>query len=141
MLHLIKLCVGISSVSQLQAHRKTRCVKVTGMEGEFHVHRTRMRPRRGAEIDGKGSLFWVIKGTIRCRQSIIALLPTTDSNGKTCCDIVMEPQLIRTVPLPKRAFQGWLYLPVKDAPADLNPGEVSGNDPVLATKLAELGLI
>lgn len=140
-MHLIKLCVGISSVRQLQQHRENRLVRVSGLEGEFHVHRTRMRPKRSQEVVGKGSLFWVIKGTIRCRQPIVALISATDQNGKTCCDIVLHPELIRTVPLPKRAFQGWRYLLPKDAPADLNPDNGSGNDPALATELAELGLI
>jgi len=140
-MHLIKLCVGISSVKQLQLHRENRLVAVSGMGGKFHVHRTRMRPKRSEEVVGKGSLFWVIKGTIRCRQTIVALISTTDHNGKTCCDIVLHPELIRTVPLPKRAFQGWRYLLPKDAPTDLNPENGFGNDPALAMELAQLGLI
>jgi len=141
MLHLIKLCVGISSVSELEEFRKNRCVNVPGMSGEFHVHRTRMRPKREVEIAGTGSLFWVIKGTVRCRQPIVALLKSIDDNGKTCCDIIMQPELIRTVPRPKRAFQGWRYLVQNDAPTDLDPGVNDDNDPALAAKLAELGLI
>ncbi len=141
MLHMIKLCVGISSVDELEDYRRERCVKISGMEGEFHVHRTRMRPRRTEEIVGQGSLYWVIKGTIRCRQTIVALSHETDSEGKSCCDIIMHPRLIRTVPYPKRAFQGWRYLPIKDAPVDLTAGENLENDAQLAGELAELGLI
>jgi len=128
-------------MSELAAFRKSRCVNVPGLTGQFHVHRTRMRPKRRGEIVGTGSLFWVIKGTITCRQSIVALLGSIDKNGKTCCDIVMQPELVRTVPKPKRAFQGWRYLAQKDAPSDLDPWGDDNNDPVLAAKLAELGLI
>ena len=141
MLHIIKLCVGISSVDELEDHRKTRCVKIDGMTGDFHLHRTRMRPRRRDEIVGQGSLYWVIKGAIRCRQTITALVEEIDNEGKTCCDIIMLPKLIRTVPYPKRPFQGWRYLPAKDAPADLYAGGEQQNDAQLAGELAELGLI
>ena len=140
-MHLIKLCVGISSVRYLEQQRDKRLVAVEGMEGEFHVHRTRMRPKRGGEIVGRGSLFWVIKGAIRCRQPVVGLISTIDHNGKTCCDIVLQPELTRTVPLPRRAFQGWRYLSDADAPADLNPDTGNDNDPDLAMELAELGLI
>ena len=141
MLHIIKLCVGISSVDELARYRANRCIRVTGLEGEFHVHRTRMRPRRRDEIVGKGSLYWVIKGAVRCRQKIVALNSETDDEGKTCCDIIMLPELIRTVPNPKRAFQGWRYLPQKDAPEDLDMRGDQQNDADLAAELAALGLI
>ena len=141
MLHMIKLCVGISSVEELISYRESRCVSLPGLEGEFHVHRTRMRPRRAPEIEGKGSLYWVIKGAVRCRQKIVKLSFETDGEGKNCCDIIMAPELVRTVPYPKRPFQGWRYLPEKDAPGDLNAQGEAKNDAQIAAELAELGLI
>jgi hypothetical protein len=44
------------------------------------------------------------------------------------------------VPTPRRAFQGWRYLQVNDAPKDLS-GVGSGEDlpPELRTKLVNLG--
>ena len=140
-LNLIKLCVGISSVEELEAYRATRGRYFADQTLELHVHRTRMMPRRGAEIVGKGSLYWVIKGKIQCRQSIFALEANTDSEGKSCCDIQMLPEIVRTVPQPKRPFQGWRYLPQKDAPADLDRGENEQNDIEIAGELARLGLI
>ncbi len=142
MINLIKLCVGISSFEQLQSLRRSRLVSVPGMEGLFHVHRTRMRPRRAPEIvSGQGSLFWVIRGAICCRQPVMALLATTDEEGRKCCDIVLAPQLTRTVPLPRRPFQGWRYLEQRDAPADLDLGRNGDNDLELASELAKMGLI
>ncbi len=138
---MIKLCVGISSVEELEDFRASRCVRVEGLDGAFHVHRTRMRPRRSGEIVGQGSLFWVIRGSIRCRQKIVALLPAHDEEGKSCCDIVMEPDLIRTIPHPKRPFQGWRYLPAKEAPGDLGASGDRENDAQIAGELAALGLI
>ena len=140
-LNLVKLCVGISSVAELEAYRASRA-RLLGKSGEeLHVHRTRMMPRRAAQIAGQGSLYWVIKGKIRCRQNIFALAANTDGDGKSCCDIQMLPQLVRTVPQPKRPFQGWRYLAEKDAPADLDPGENQQNDVEIAGELARLGLI
>ncbi|MCF6302172.1 MAG: DUF1489 domain-containing protein [Devosiaceae bacterium] len=141
MLHMIKLCVGISSVDELEHYRQSRCVKIAGQNGEFHLHRTRMRPKRREEIVGQGSLYWVIKGAIRCRQSIVDLAQEVDEEGRNCCDIIMKPQLIRTIPNPKRAFQGWRYLADGDAPGDLGEGDGNRNDAELAVELAALGLI
>lgn len=141
MLHMVKLCVGISSVDELEQHRQSRCVKIHGLEGEFHIHRTRMRPKRGDQIVGQGSLYWVIKGAVRCRQNIVALLHETDEEGRNCCDIIMMPQLIRTIPNPKRPFQGWRYLKSQDAPGDMDTGAGKKNSAELAEELAALGLI
>lgn len=140
-LHIIKLCVGIKSVEELEIHRATRCVIDEEVGGPVHVHRTRMMPRRAAEIEGKGSLYWVISGAIRCRQQIIRLAKRDDDEGKSCCDIIMKPDLVRTVPRPKRPFQGWRYLAASDAPGDLNLSAGEQNSAELAGELAHLGLI
>ncbi len=140
-LHLIKLCVGISSVEELEAYRTSRGRHSAGFDHEIHVHRTRMMPRRGGEIIGEGSLYWVIRGKIQCRQIIVGLEASTDADGKSCCDIQMLTQIVRTVPQPKRPFQGWRYLPGKDAPADLDLGVNTENDLQIANELARLGLI
>jgi len=140
-LHIIKLCVGITSVEQLVVHRAGRCVFVEDIGGPLHVHRTRMMPKRRGEIAGKGSLYWVISGAIRCRQEIVQLARKTDADGKSCCDIIMKPDLVRTVPRPKRPFQGWRYLAECDVPDDLNLSENGQNSAELAAELAGLGLI
>lgn len=140
MLNLIKLCVGCGSVEELVSWRAERRHFVSGLEGEFNVHRTRMMPKRAAEIAGKGSLYWVIAGKIQARQVIKALVPATDAEGKSCCDIVMDPGVVRTVPQPKRPFQGWRYLRPADVPLDL-PGNGEGDEGPLLAELSHLGLL
>lgn len=137
-MHLVKLCVGISSVEELVDWRDHRF----GGAGQPHIHTTRMTPKRADEIAGQGSLYWVIGGAIRCRQPIMELTQRADSEGRNCCDIIMAPDIIRTRPQPKRPFQGWRYLKPEDAPRDAP--ELTGlseGDESLAEELADLGLI
>lgn len=140
-MHIIKLCVGISSVEDLIEWRAERQAQGLGRPDGLARHRTRMMPRKADEIVGQGSLYWVIAGAVRCRQRIVALEAATDSEGKPCCDILMDPEIIRTAPYPRRPFQGWRYLVPGEAPPDLGTG--SGETPPedMAEELARLGLI
>ena len=144
MMHIIKLCVGISTVEELESYRNERAHWWNADYGEdVHVHRTRMMPKRRAEIEGQGSIYWVISGAIRCRQPILRLAAATSRDGRACCDIVMAPDLSRVVPRPKRPFQGWRYLDPKEAPADLSrhDGLAEEGSLELAEELARLGLL
>ncbi|WP_375450414.1 DUF1489 family protein [uncultured Devosia sp.] len=141
MIHMVKLCVGVASIEELEGYRNERAHWWGANYGEdVHVHRTRMMPRRAAELEGKGSIYWVIAGAIGVRQPILRLAQYTDAEGKTYCDIIMSPQLVRTVPYPKRPFQGWRYLPLADAPPDLAANGNQGAE-AIARELAVLGLI
>lgn len=119
-LHLIKLCVGCDSVRDLQDWIKQR-LKEKRRRGEKpeHIHRTRMVPKRAAELTDGGSLFWVIRGEIACRQRIRAVRPFRDKDGIGRCGLVLDPKVVLVAPRPFRAFQGWRYLAAKDAPRDL----------------------
>ncbi|CAM3654555.1 DUF1489 domain-containing protein [Litorimonas haliclonae] len=104
-----------------------------------HVHVTRMTPKRKDELLDGGSLYWVIKGIIQCRNKIVGFEETT-KNGHRACAIVMDPNLIPVVPTPRRAFQGWRYLQAGDAPDDLTgPGSGEELPPALRMKLVNLG--
>ena len=141
MIHLIKLCVGIKSLEELESYRDERAHWWGADYGEdVHVNRTRMMPKRAEEIEGVASIYWVIGGQIVARQRILRLAPYTDAEGKNYCDIIMSPELVRTVPYPKRPFQGWRYLRAEDAPPDLGANENAGSLE-LAADLAKLGLI
>ncbi len=107
------------------------------------VHTTRMTPKRADEIIGKGSLYWVIKSRVQCRQEIIDLHVWNDAGGTSYCDIVMKPELILTAHQPKRPFQGWRYFKAEDAPRDLTKGEsaVSDMPEEMKAQLAGLGLL
>jgi hypothetical protein len=140
-IHLIKLCVGVSSVEELQEWRAERKAQGLGRPDGLNAHRTRMTPKRAGEIAGQGSLYWVIAGTIQGRQPIAGFEPGTDEDGRPHCKILMKPGVIRTVPQPKRPFQGWRYLDPKDAPADLEQGTDPEGARELVSDLARLGLI
>ena len=128
-LHMIKLCVGVSDVEWLE----TRAAS-----GQPLVVHTRMTPKRAAEIEDGGSLYWVIKGTIACRQPILDI--TTLGEGKESrCEITLEPRVIRTAPMARRPFQGWRYFEPKDAPADIDALEAGEAPDELVRQLRELG--
>jgi len=65
-LHLQKLSVGTETVTDLEAWQNTK----RALSGNLPVHVTRMWPKRAEEILGGGSMYWVIKGSILCRQRI-----------------------------------------------------------------------
>jgi hypothetical protein len=143
MIHMIKLCVGVATLEELEGYRSERAHWWGADYGEdVHVHRTRTRPKRATEIEGVASIYWVISGVIRCRQPILRLAEAIDEQGMACCDIIMAPDLVRTLPRPKSAFQGWRYLEPKDAPPDLESGGFAeGGSIEIAEELARLGLI
>ena len=72
--HLIKLCVGIDTVRQLEDYRDRRRAEMRRQGLKPHdVHLTRNTPRRAEEILDGGSLYWVIRRQIRVRQRIIGI--------------------------------------------------------------------
>jgi hypothetical protein len=143
-LHLIKLCVGCDSVSDLEDWIRTRLreKRKQGLPRE-HVHTTRMAPKRAAELIDGGSLYWVIRGELACRQRLKTLRSVVDGNGITRCQLVLEPKVVPTRPRVWRAFQGWRYLEATDAPPDLDhaaPGSRDMPEP-MRRELYELGLL
>ncbi len=143
-LHLLKLSVGAESIGDHQAWIKERLAarKAQG-KSPVHLHRTRMVPKRVDELVDGGSMYWVIKGQVSARQSILAVKPFTGDDGIARCHIVMKPKLIAVMPRPFRPFQGWRYLLDQDAPADLKPGQdsVAAMPETLRRELRDLGLI
>src|SRR6476660_8181185 len=119
-LHLIKLCVGCDSVSDLEDWIKLKLKekKRRGQKAE-HIHTTRMVPKRADELKDGGSLFWVIRGQVTCRERILDIRPFVDKDGIGRCRVVLDGKVVLVEPRPYRAFQGWRYYPPKDAPRDL----------------------
>jgi hypothetical protein len=143
-LNLIKLCVGADSVRDLEDWIKQR-LKEKRKRGEKpeHIHRTRMVPKRADELVDGGSLYWVIRGEIACRQCIRDVRPYRDKDGVGRCGLVLDPKVVLVAPRPFRAFQGWRYLAAKDAPPDLAaaaPGAAAMPEK-LRRELRELGLM
>ena len=142
-LHLIKLCVGCDSVSDLESWIKQRLKALKKGAKREHIHTTRMVPKRADELKDGGSLYWVIRGEIMCRQPIRAIRPFRDKDGIGRCGVVLDPKVVLVAPRPFRAFQGWRYLDVKDAPRDLDkaaPGAAAMPEK-LRRELRELGLM
>ncbi|MDQ2080149.1 DUF1489 family protein [Xanthobacteraceae bacterium Astr-EGSB] len=143
-LHLIKLCVGCDSVKDLDSWIKQRIrdQKKRSQKPE-HVHTTRMVPKRADELLAGGSLYWVIRGEILCRERLSDIQPFVDRDGVGRCRLVLAPKVILVEPRPFRAFQGWRYLDDKDAPRDLDraaPGARAMPEN-MRRELRELGLL
>jgi hypothetical protein len=143
-LNLIKLCVGADSIQDLEDWIKEKLrEKRKRREKPEHIHRTRMVPKRAEELTDGGSLYWVIRGEIMCRQVIKDVRPFVDKDGIGRCGIVLEPKPVLVEPRPYRAFQGWRYLAVKDAPPDLGKRDkgTAAMPDTLRRELRELGLM
>lgn len=143
-LHLLKLSVGTDSVQDLEdwIKIKMKAQKKRGKKPE-RIHTTRMVPKRADELLDGGSIFWVIKGEIMCREKILDIRPFVDKDGIGRCRLVLDPKCVLVEPRPFRAFQGWRYLDAKDAPRDLSraaPGAAKMPEP-LRRELRELGLL
>jgi hypothetical protein len=138
--NLVKLSVGTESVEGLQAWQEMRRAELP--EG-LPRHVTRMWPKRESEILSGGSIFWVIKGQIQCRQRILRMDEVIGEDGIRRCAIILDPELHRTHTATKRPFQGWRYLKPEDSPADLPRGR-KAEDPLpleLSQALAEIGVL
>jgi hypothetical protein len=142
-LHLIKLCVGAESIDDLREWVAERCLKAIAEGKEPHsYHITRMVPKRQADLLEGGSLYWVIKGQLSARQKLLDIEEFTDADGIGRCKLILGPEVIETMPQPKRPFQGWRYLEAKDVPADLfGEGQRADMPADLKRELAELGLL
>lgn len=144
-LHLIKLNVGTDSIEDLQdwIDQRLKEQKKRGVKTPERAHTTRMVPKRAEEILDGGSIFWVIRGEILCRERIIDIRPFVDKDGVSRCRLVLDPKCVPVRPRPYRAFQGWRYLDSKDAPPDLDRvarGVANFPEP-LRRELRELGLL
>ncbi len=143
-LHMIKLCVGAESIDDLREWVSERSLSAMAAGLEPHsTHVTRMMPKRiEALLDG-GSLYWVIKGQVLARQPFVDIQDFVDTDGISRCRLMLGPNVVETMPHPKRPFQGWRYLETKDAPADLfgASGSEKGMSAELKRELAELGLL
>jgi hypothetical protein len=132
-LHLLKLCVGVESIADLEAYQTSR--------RKPPVHVTRMVPRRAADLLDGGSLYWVIKGQIAARQALRAIEAFVDKDGVGRCRLVLDAGVVRVKPRRFRAFQGWRYLEPKECPPDLAAQDVADMPEALRAELAALGLL
>ena len=143
-LHLLKLCVGAESIADLEGWIGARLAleRARGLAGE-QKHTTRMVPKRVHELLEGGSLYWVIKGQIAARQTLLDIRPFTDGAGIGRCDLVLEPVVVPLLARPCRPFQGWRYLKASEAPGDLAAAGAGAADMPedLRRELRALGLM
>ena len=127
-LHLTKIAFGAQSYGDIESwYAQRRSPNLT----------TRYRPTRWEECIG-GSLYWIHQHAIVARSPITGFSETP--TGRWSIDL--EPRLIRVMPVPKRAHQGWRYLKI-DPLRDLEEGEDIGDvlPGKLMGKLQRLGLV
>ena len=144
MVNLVKLCVGITTINQLeqlQSMRRGEYVKAG--RPPVNIHITRNKPKRSKEIINSGSLYWVIRRQIRVRQKIIRIDDIEDSEGRKRCCLVLDSDLIKTEHRAYRPFQGWRYLEQSDAPADLSNNQKAESEmpSEMEEELRGLGLL
>lgn len=142
--HILKLCVGCASIEELATWQKRRLATMRKANPEaVMMHVTRQTPRREGFAPGC-SLYWVMGGYIRARQKITELREVQGADGIARCGLVLDPEIVPTEPVPRRAFQGWRYLPAEEAPADLSASAAGADTAMPAAmrrELTELRLI
>ncbi|RBP16730.1 hypothetical protein DFR50_1047 [Roseiarcus fermentans] len=142
-LHLIKLCVGAESLDDLRQWTAAR-FREAGRRGlpRRHAHVTRMAPKRADDLVG-GSLYWVIKGQIAARQTLLGIEPFVDADGIGRCRLWLDETVVAVAPRPMRPFQGWRYYAAEDAPPDLDETQagIAEMPETLRRELASLGLL
>ena len=141
-LHLIKLSVGSESVASLAAWQENNAFSHKNGARAF-IHGTTQGPKRAVELLAGGSIYWIIKGAILCRNPLIAIEVHETRRGRARCSLVCGLPLVPVVPKKHRIFQGWRYFDPAAAPRDLPGGKLSKSTipAELAGELSDLGLL
>lgn len=140
-LHLIKLAVGVTDVPHLKRLQAARRTERRQKAGSPHWVFTRNTPKRAAELLDGGSLYWIVKGVVRCRQRLVGLDQDIDDEGRPYCRIRVQRSIVQTAPAAWKAFQGWRYLEADRAPPDLSAGDSADLPTEMASELRRLGLL
>lgn len=117
----MKLAAGIETLEELQ-HRQSvmRRMARRDRREDVVVVGTRNMPRRREEILSGGSIYWIFKGAMQCRQKILAIEEGRGSDGRSLAHLVLDPDLVMVRSVPRKPFQGWRYL--DDPPPDIARG-------------------
>lgn len=138
---MIKLVVGVDSLNDYAQFMENWLVDYEGMQAN-PVH-TRHKPKRDIELVRDGSIYRVIKNMIVCRQKIIGFEPFEHPVKGNMWMIMCDPEIIATVPMAKRPFQGWRYLEPAAAPKDIGVYDPNQEQPPeeMQDDLASAGLL
>ncbi len=142
MIHLLKMAAGCASFDELIERQKSHTERKKGF-GLVFTHRTRNTPKRADEVLDGGSIYWIFKGAIRARQTIVGIEPVVGKNGRPRCGLILQFPPVPTLPAPRGAMQGWRYLEANDAPPDMKQAGagISKLPPAMADELQRLGLL
>ncbi len=140
--HLLKPALRIESVYEFAQRQKARWMEHGGRT--VYPVWTSRKPTRESELLDGGSVFWIVKNQIQCRQAALEIIPYEAAEGeKPSYLILCETQLMRVAPIARKPFQGWRYLEAENVPAD--SGVISINDeappPEIEKILRQAGLL
>jgi hypothetical protein len=140
--HILRRAFHADSIEDLATWQAERRKSQGGRKKEARTF-LRAFPTREAELTDGGSIYWIIKGQIRARQRVLRCERVTDPEARRRCAMVLDAEIVPTVPRPVRARRGWRYLEAGEVPADLG-AQPKGADKLpeeLASELRELGLL
>ncbi|MGQ0582534.1 MAG: DUF1489 family protein [Reyranella sp.] len=141
-LHLIKLAVGVDDLAHMKVVQSARRKQRRQSPRSPHWVYTRNTPKRSEELLAGGSLYWVVRGVIRCRQELVGFEQDFDKEeARKYCRIKVRRTLVPTAPQACKAFQGWRYLEPGSAPPDLSHGDTADMPREMAAELKRLGLL
>lgn len=141
-LHLIKLAVGVDDLAHMKVVQSARRKQRRQSPRSPHWVYTRNTPKRSEELLAGGSLYWVVRGVIRCRQELVGFEQDFDKEeARKYCRIKVRRTLVPTAPQACKAFQGWRYLTPASAPPDLSQGDTADMPAEMAAELKRLGLL
>lgn len=143
-LHLLKTAAGLQELDQLLDRQQGGLCRYNGVTATYTY--TRYKPTRSDEIlSSGGSIYWILKNSIQARQNILGFETVKETDGTSWCKIMVEPALIQTVAIARKAIQGWRYFEGKDVPKDHGGyvlGAMQDQPPAdLALELKNLGLL
>ena len=141
-LHLIKLAVGVDDLAHMKVVQAARRKQRRQSPRSPHWVYTRNTPKRSEELLAGGSLYWVVRGVIRCRQELVGFEQDFDKEeARKYCRIKVRRTLVPTAPQACKAFQGWRYRDPGSAPPDLSHGYTPDMPAQMAAELKRLGLL
>lgn len=133
-IHLLRMAAGLTELSELHGYIQKEKRKEKGL-GEVSSIYTRNTPKRMADLLEGGSVFNIMRSMIQCRRKILDIRSTKGRDGTQYCEIVLEAQLYRVMPVRFKPFQGWRYLEPEKAPKDL--GIYQGGDDDIPEEMAD----
>ena len=105
-LHLIKLAVGVNDLAHLKTVQAERRRQRRQAPRSPHWVYTRNTPRRVDDLLPGGSLYWVVRGVIRCRQELVGFEEDVDAeDGRKYCRIKVKRTIVPTAP---RRSSSWI---------------------------------